>query len=134
MKQIRFGPNKDIPGFELESPTGNNKLALIFVQEWWGITPVVKQQAALFAERGGFRVLVPDIYKGKIGVNREEASHLLTSLDYHLAVQEICHAVAYLQSTGSEKVGISGSCMGGALAFAAAQLCPGIARAAPVCG
>lgn len=131
MKAIRFGPNGSIPGFEV----GQGQLALIFVQEWWGVTDVVKQQAVLFSQSAGqFRVLVPDLYKGVVGVDREEASHLLTSLDYHLAVEEIGHAARYLLSTGSTKVGITGSCMGGALSFAAAQFCPEIARAAALCG
>lgn len=124
------GPNSNLlPGFL----AGNaHNPGLLLIQEWWGVTDIIKQQAALFADRG-FRVLVPDLYKGTVGVNMEEAYHLLTSLDYHLALQEIGCAVRFLQSTGTgnARVGITGGCMGGALAFAAAQHVPTLSCAAP---
>ena len=130
VKKISFGINDTLPGYEI----GDRILpAIIFVQEWWGVTDVVKQQAIIISKRG-FRVLVPDLYKGVVGVDMEEASHLLSSLDYHLAVDELGQAVQYLLSTGSPKVGISGGCMGGALAFAAAQHVPGLSAAAPLYG
>jgi carboxymethylenebutenolidase len=128
VQKIIFGDN--IPGFEVEK---SSSAGLIFVQEWWGVTEIVKQQALLFS-REGFRVLVPDLYKGIVGVDMEEASHLLTSLDYHLAVEEIGQAVQYLKSKGCSKIGISGGCMGGALAFAAAQYVDGLTCAAPLYG
>ena len=130
MTPILFGDQGNIPGFIVGSA---DLPGVIFVQEWWGVTEVVKQQANLISERG-FRVLVPDLYKGIIGVDREEASHLLTSLDYHQAVEEIRQATHYMLQTGSKKVGISGGCMGGALAFAAAQHVPELSSAAPLYG
>ncbi len=50
--------------------------ALGMLQEWWGITDIVKKQAELVAAQGPYRVLVPDLYKGKIGVTAEEAAHV----------------------------------------------------------
>ena len=44
-------------------------------QEWWGITDCIKRQAEYVAEKTGYQVLVPDLYKGKLGVDAEEASH-----------------------------------------------------------
>ncbi|PNH06044.1 hypothetical protein TSOC_007657 [Tetrabaena socialis] len=58
----------------------------------------------------------------------------MTSLDYHAAVEEIGQAARYLLSTGSPKVAITGGCMGGAVAFAAAQHVPELAAAAPFYG
>ncbi|KAL3900614.1 MAG: hypothetical protein SGPRY_012430, partial [Prymnesium sp.] len=40
----------------------------------------------------GARVLIPDIYKGKMGVDAEEAHHLMSTLDFPLAVKEISQA------------------------------------------
>ncbi len=42
------------------------------------MTDIVKDQALLIAKEGPFRVLVPDLYKGKLGVDAEEASHVRT--------------------------------------------------------
>ena len=50
--------------------------AVIVIQEWWGVTDGIKDKASKIADEGGYRVLVPDIYKGKVGVDAEEASHL----------------------------------------------------------
>ena len=36
----------------------------------------MKEQAELISQKGNYRVLVPDLYKGKIGVNAEEAKHV----------------------------------------------------------
>lgn len=47
-----------------------------FDQEWWGVTDEVKRQAQHLSNTKGYRVLIPDLYKGKIGVDAEEASHV----------------------------------------------------------
>jgi hypothetical protein len=47
--------------------------------------------------------LIPDIYRGKVGVNKEEASHLLSKLDWAQAVQDIKQAVQYLRDDGATK-------------------------------
>ena len=71
----------------------------------------------------GYRCLVPDVYHGKIGIDKEEASHLLSNLDWQRAVEELGQAVEYLKERGAKKVGAVGFCMGGALSLAAAQHC-----------
>ncbi len=40
------------------------------LQEWWGITEEIKVQAERLASHG-FRVLLPDLYKGKLGLDAE---------------------------------------------------------------
>jgi carboxymethylenebutenolidase len=72
------------------------------------VTDIVKQQAVLMSERG-YVVLIPDLYKGTVGIDMEEAGHLMTSLDYHLAVKEIQQAAQYLLERGSPRVGIAGT-------------------------
>ena len=39
----------------------------------------MKEQAEFITMRGNYRVLVPDLYKGEIGVNAEEAKHVSLS-------------------------------------------------------
>lgn len=41
-----------------------------------GVTPEIKQQAQYIGERGKYWVMIPDLYRGKIGVNAEEAKHV----------------------------------------------------------
>ena len=46
------------------------------LQEWWGITDEIKRQATYLHDQKGYRILVPDLYKGKLGVDAEEAHHV----------------------------------------------------------
>jgi len=91
---------------------------IIVLQEWWGVTTQVQLQAQRIASQG-YRCLVPDLYKGKLGVDVEEASHMMGNLDFPAAVSEIIAATAVLKDEGSKKCGITGFCMGGALSLAA---------------
>ncbi|KAJ1454852.1 dienelactone hydrolase [Pelagophyceae sp. CCMP2097] len=107
--------------------------AVICIQEWWGITDNIRAQALRLSE-GGFRVLVPDIYKGAVGVDMEEAHHLMSNLDFPNAVVEIGEAAAFLKAEGSSKVGIIGFCMGGALAVGSLAAHADITCGAPFYG
>lgn len=49
-------------------------------------------------------MLVPDLYKGKVGVDAEEASHLSDGLDFKQATEEIEVAASWLRQTGAPKV------------------------------
>ena len=127
---VKLGENDDIPvyvGGEADAP------AIIVIQEWWGVDRGTMQKALRLAQHG-YRVLVPDIYKGKKGINAEEASHLMGELDFPKAVQEISIAAAYLKKTGSPTVGVVGFCMGGALALGALAASDDIEVGAPFYG
>lgn len=127
MDKITFG--EGLPGYEAGP---KDAPGLVVLQEWWGVNEIIKEQALLISKEG-FRVLIPDLYKGKIGVDAEEASHLMNHLDFKGSVGEMKSAVDYLRETGSKKVGVVGFCMGGALTFAAAQHA-GVDCAAPFYG
>lgn len=46
------------------------------LQEWWGINEDIKEKAMTFHQKGGCRVFIPDIYKGKTTVEVAEAKHV----------------------------------------------------------
>lgn len=53
-----------------------------------GVNDIIKEHATLLKDATGFRVLIPDLYKGKIGVDKEEAHHVrLFSLWVHARPQ-----------------------------------------------
>ena len=60
--------------------------SIIMLQEWWGVDEQVKLHAARLSEEG-YRVIIPDLYRGKLGVEAEEAEHLMTGLDWQGAVE-----------------------------------------------
>lgn len=108
--------------------------AVVVLQEWWGVTEQVQKQAQRIAGQG-YRCLVPDLYKGALGVDAEEASHLMNNLNFAEAVAEIKAAAVFLKDEGSKACGVTGFCMGGALSLAAAVRAEGdIACAAPFYG
>mmetsp|Transcript_16091 Transcript_16091/g.46938 ORF Transcript_16091/g.46938 Transcript_16091/m.46938 type:complete len:576 (+) Transcript_16091:46-1773(+) len=130
LTKVTFGPDGAIPGY-VGGPSGAP--GVIVVQEWWGVTPQVIRHAERIA-RAGYRVLVPDLYRGALGADVEEAHHLMGNLDFPAAVEEICHAATFLKVEGCTRVGVVGWCMGGALALAGASHCDDIACVAPFYG
>lgn len=53
-----------IGGFLTGSP--DSKKGVIVIQEWWGITDIIKSHAETIASRCGTRCLIPDIYHGTL--------------------------------------------------------------------
>ncbi|MFM2059355.1 MAG: hypothetical protein RLY71_3740 [Pseudomonadota bacterium] len=96
---------------------------LVVVQEWWGVNDQIRSVAERYAQ-AGYRVLVPDLYRGKVTLEEAEAHHLMTGLDFGAAAgQDVRGAVQHLKAGGA-KVGVTGYCMGGALTFLAAVFVP----------
>jgi carboxymethylenebutenolidase len=111
---------KRAPGYLSESPRSDAPGIVLF-EEWWGVTDHIKEMADRFA-RDGFTVLVPDLYRGEVADTREQAGHLMEGLDFADAVsQDARGAAAYLREHGAKRVGVTGFCMGGALAMLAAM-------------
>jgi len=136
---------KDLEKVEVDSPNKAGKLplydsswsksqmGLIVLQEWWGVNQQIQNRALFFASHG-FHVVIPDLYRGKVAKNHEEAGHYMGNLDWPGAVQDINVAAEYLKSQGVKKVGVVGYCMGGALALAGAALCESVSAAVPYYG
>ena len=114
---------KDCAAFYVEPAAGNRASAVVVIQEWWGLNDQIKGVANRLA-KAGYRALVPDLYRGKVGLDAKEAEHLMTNLNFaDAATQDIRGAVQHLKQT-SPKVGITGFCMGGALTVLAAVNVP----------
>jgi len=109
--------------FSAEPANAAGAPGLVVIQEWWGVNDQIKGVAEKYAA-AGFRTVVPDLYRGKLGLDAKEAEHLMTNLNFaDAASQDIRGAVQYLKTTGA-KVGVSGYCMGGALALLSAVFVP----------
>lgn len=115
---------QDTKGYMVEPAQGSSAPGIVVIQEWWGLDDQIKGVADKFAA-AGYRVLVPDLYRGKLTMDANEAEHLMNDLDFaDAAGQDIRGAVQYLKSTGSAKVGVNGYCMGGALTILASVFVP----------
>ncbi|CAN1220181.1 Protein usf [Linum perenne] len=96
---------------------------IVVLQEWWGVDFEIKNHAIKISQLGsGFKALIPDLYRGKVGLDVAEAQHLMDNLDWQGAVKDIRASVNWLKANGSKKVGVTGFCMGGALSIASSVL------------
>ena len=108
-----------IPGY-LAEPSGEVKGGMIVIQEWWGLTPDIKEIADRYAAEG-FLAFAPDLYHGQVATEPDEARKYAMSMERQVAAQEIDTAIAWMKSErGAGKVGCVGYCMGGGLTLATA--------------
>ena len=71
--------------------------------------------------------MAPDLYKGRLTTEPDEANHLMTGLDFPAATHQDLRGAAQHLKTQSGKVAVMGFCMGGALTIAAAVHVPELA-------
>jgi carboxymethylenebutenolidase len=123
MTTFKRPDGKDCSAFYAEPGAGNRVPGVVVLQEWWGLNDQIKGVANRLAQ-AGYRALVPDLYRGKVGLDAKEAEHLMSNLNFgDAATQDIRGAVQYLKQTSS-KTGVMGYCMGGALTILAAVHVP----------
>jgi carboxymethylenebutenolidase len=107
---------------------GVGRPGVVVIQEWWGLNDHISSIADRFAQ-AGFSALAPDLYRGRVASTPDEASHMMTGLDFADAThQDLAGAVKFLRERCG-KVGVTGFCMGGALTIAAAVHVPALSAA-----
>ena len=115
---------KSVNGYLAERAAGAKAPGMVVIQEWWGMNDQIRGVADKIA-KAGYRALVPDLYRGKVALEANEAQHLMQGLNFgDAAGQDIRGAAQYLKKTGSAKVGVTGFCMGGALTVLSAVNVP----------
>jgi carboxymethylenebutenolidase len=115
---------QSVAGYLAEPANGPAAPGIVVIQEWWGLNDQIKGVADKLAG-AGYRALVPDLYRGKIALEANEAEHLMNDLDFgDAAGQDVRGAVQYLKASGSAKVGVTGFCVGGALTLLSAVNVP----------
>ncbi|HVN68533.1 MAG TPA: dienelactone hydrolase family protein [Candidatus Binatia bacterium] len=116
--EYRRPDGKTAPGYLASSPKPGSP-GVVMIEEWWGLDERIKETADRLASHG-FSVLVPDLYRGRSAATGDEANHLMEGLDFaDAATQDVAGAMNYLREHGSARVGVTGFCMGGALAMLA---------------
>ena len=113
-----------VAGYLAEPAKGGAAPGLVVIQEWWGLNDQIKGVADKMAA-AGYRALVPDLYRGKVTLEANEAEHLMNNLNFgDAAGQDVRGAIQHLKASGSAKVGVTGFCMGGALTILSAVNVP----------
>jgi carboxymethylenebutenolidase len=115
-------------------PDRQTNTAIILIQEWWGINNHIRDIAGRYAAEG-FICVAPDLFRGKLAKNTEEASRLMHELKIEDGMETIKAALAETKTRYKvSHVGITGYCMGGTFALRAACELPELAAAAPFYG
>lgn len=110
--------------------------AVIVLQEWWGVNEHIMDVTRRIANEG-YVALAPDLYKGQVATEPDEARKLVMELDMPAAVQEIGSAIDYLlaqEFVAGDKAGIVGFCMGGRLTLMTALVNDNLAVVVPFYG
>ncbi|MEP6718390.1 MAG: alpha/beta family hydrolase [bacterium] len=115
-------------------PENDSAAAVILIQEWWGINNHIRDIAGRYANEG-YLCLAPDLYRGKLAKNTEEAGQLMQALAIEDGMETIRQTIAEAKAKyGVQKFGITGYCMGGTFALRAACEIKELAAAGPFYG
>ncbi len=115
-------------------PDGDTTAAVLLIQEWWGINDHILDLAGRYANEG-YLCLAPDLFRGKLARDTEEASKLMHGLAIEDGMEMIRETMNQgKQAYNSQKIGITGYCMGGTFALRAACEIDELAAAAPFYG
>jgi len=121
-KMIEFptkGAKPTAPGYLAYPAEGKGPFpAVVVLQEWWGLDDHIKWVTELMA-RSGFAALAPDLYRGQVAKEPNDAQKLAMGLIMDQAISDVQGAADYLaaQDYATKKVGVMGFCMGGGIAF-----------------
>jgi carboxymethylenebutenolidase len=112
------------PGY-LATPAAGEGPGVVVLQEWWGLNDNIKGIADRFAAEG-YLAVVPDLYRGKVANEPDEAGKLMMSMKMDEAAKDMSGAYDYLKGHAActGKVGSVGFCLGGGLSLYVSTLKP----------
>jgi carboxymethylenebutenolidase len=105
----------EVSGFLAEPEGPGPYPAIVVIQEWWGLTDWIKDNAKRLAGLG-YVTLAPDLYHGKVAQTPQAATQLMKGLPRDRAVRDLKAAVSTLTEKANvkkDKIGSVGWCMGG---------------------
>ncbi|WP_447598559.1 dienelactone hydrolase family protein [Nitrospira sp. Nam80] len=131
--------NTTVKAYLVAPPGKEKRPAVIVIQEWWGLTDLIKDVAQRFA-REGYVAIAPDLYSrlgNRVATDSSEAAQLMNKLRQEDGLKDLNATVTYLKTLpGVEagKIGVTGFCMGGSYALMLPCINPSIKAAAPFYG
>jgi carboxymethylenebutenolidase len=121
---VEFPSNGATARGYLAQPEGGGGIPVVVIQEWWGLVPHIEDVCDRFAAEG-FVALAPDLYNGETTTEPDEAGKLMMALNIEQAAKDMSGAVDKVaEAAGSDRVGVTGFCMGGGLALVVASKRP----------
>ena len=127
---VEFPSNGSTAQGYLAVPAGGRGIPVVVIQEWWGLVPHIEDVCERFAAEG-FVALAPDLFHGQKTSEPDEAGKLMMALNIDQAAKDMSGAVDKVADvSGSDRVGVTGFCMGGGLALVLASRRPDKIKAA----
>jgi carboxymethylenebutenolidase len=131
---LNFNTSRGATTAFVARPETQASAAVVLIQEWWGINDHIRDIAGRYAQEG-YLCVAPDLYRGKLAKDSEEAAKLMHDLDTVDGMETIRQAIAEIKRISTvRKIGITGYCMGGTFALRAACEISELAAAAPFYG
>jgi carboxymethylenebutenolidase len=115
-------------------PDNEAAAAVILIQEYWGINDHIRDIAGRYAN-AGYVCVAPDLYRGKLVKDSNEAAKFMRELPLAEGVEIIRQSVIETKKRyNAQKIGITGYCMGGIYALRGACELSDFSAAAPFYG
>jgi carboxymethylenebutenolidase len=133
-ESLSFETASGTSGAYVAIPDGGAGRAVLVVQEWWGLNDHIKDIANRYADEG-FIAIAPDLYRGRVASNADEASQMMHDLRVEDGLDTIKNAIdAARVAYDVSHFGITGYCMGGTFTLRAACEVEGLSAAAAFYG
>jgi carboxymethylenebutenolidase len=118
----------------VDRPQEHADAGVILIHEWWGINRHMRDIAGRYADEG-YNCVAPDLFRGRVAQDAEEASALMQALAIDDGMETIRRSMEAAQATyGINRFVITGYCMGGTFALRGACEIPELKAAAPFYG
>jgi len=115
-------------------PAKDVTAGVLLIQEYWGINEHIRDLAGRFASEG-YLCVAPDLYRGRLAADKDEAAALMQALPIDDGMETIRKAMEAAKETYRiEEFAIIGFCMGGTFALRAACEIPELKAATPFYG
>lgn len=120
---------KDAKGYLANAGRGDAP-GVVVIQEWWGLSEQIKGLVDRFAV-AGFDALAPDLFDGVVVPyhDADAAGREMNSLNFIDATEQTVRGAVQYLKRNSAKVGLTGFCMGGAIAIIGAVKIPELTAA-----
>lgn len=136
-REIKMNSGERTTRAHLAAPEGTGPWpGVVVVQEWWGLNDHIRSIADRFTMEG-FVALAPDLYFGEEAHEPDDARKLAMALQWSEALGVIQSAIDTLigqPEVEPKKIGLTGFCMGGGLAWHGAAKLSGLGAVVPFYG
>ena len=134
-ERLDLNPQRGATTAHVALPDGDvPEAAVLLIQEWWGVNDHIRDIAGRYAAEG-YIAVAPDLYRGKLAGNADEASKLMHALEIEDGIDTIRSVVEETRRRYNvSRIGITGYCMGGTFALRAACELNELSASAPFYG